>query len=142
MKDKSGKELQRKAENALQKLFQIFEGKTKPYRIRKPFGQGGLSITGLSEGLGEFFETNPWFFRLGFVLGTFFSKWIILLYALLSIAIPEKGSLPPTPFKSRPKKADPVEEEWADSDFAVCENCQTAVKYGSKFCHNCGHEIS
>lgn len=144
MKDKSGKELQRRAENALQKVFQIFEGKSKPFRIRKQFGEGGISITGLSEGLGEFFETNPWFFRIGFLVGTFFSKWMILVYILLSIALPEKSTLPPTPNPKRPaaKKPPQTKDEWADSDFAVCENCQTAVKFGSNYCHKCGHKIS
>ena len=144
MKDRSGKELQRRAESALQKVFQIFEGKSKPFRKRKAFGEGGISITGLSEGLGEFFETNPWFFRIGFVVGTILSKWMILVYILLSIALPEKSTLPPTPKSSRPapKKPPKPEDDWTDSDFAVCENCQTAVKFGSNYCHKCGHKIS
>ena len=32
-------------------------------------------------------------------------------------------------------------DDWETEDYQLCDNCDTVVKFGSKFCHHCGHKL-
>jgi|GEM_PF-90953 len=45
---------------------------------------------GVCSGLGEYFDTDPLFFRLAFIISVVFGFWGILFYFILGIVIPEE----------------------------------------------------
>jgi phage shock protein PspC (stress-responsive transcriptional regulator) len=59
---------------------------------------GNKKIAGVCAGLGEYFEIDPVFFRLFFLVSLFFGGLGALIYVLLWIMAPEKaGDAQPTP---------------------------------------------
>jgi phage shock protein PspC (stress-responsive transcriptional regulator) len=62
---------------------------------------GEKKIAGVCAGLGEYFDVDPVFFRLFFLVSLFFGGLGALIYLLLWIMAPEKaGDAPPRPAAS------------------------------------------
>ena len=116
-------------------------------RIKKPFFGGNGNLTGVCEGLGEFFHVNPWYIRLGFVGLSFFQPWVAGLgYLALAVFLPG-GEYEPSFYEKRfgssiqiaiPQKEDQEKE----ISYIICEKCHTAVIEDSRYCHHCGNKLS
>lgn len=122
-------------------------GKTgKLIRIRKHFGLRGGNLAGVCEGLGAYFGTKPLFFRLGFIAFSFFSGFGILAYLGMAVALPDEEGLSLFETisdrireeKGTKKRFDEAPES---ERYHLCEFCDTAVSYDSKFCHHCGQRL-
>lgn len=98
---------------------------------------GNFSITGVCETLGLLLKVNPLIFRGAFILLTiFYSSWIVLVYLGLSVFLPTPSN------RSRTFLEDEMQEESQETTtFELCDNCQTAVKKGSIYCHRCGIKL-
>ena len=59
----------------------------KLYKIKKP---GTFQVGGICEGLGEYFNQDPIFFRIGFVILSCLGGVGILAYFLLYFVLPTK----------------------------------------------------
>ena len=72
---------------------------TTPTRTRPP---GGLHrsrddrvIAGVAGGLGIQLGVNPWWFRLAFIILTFFGGFGLVVYAVAWLVIPDQGAREP-----------------------------------------------
>ncbi len=118
----------------------------KLIRIRRNLGMRGGNLAGVCEGLGAYFGVEPLLFRLGFIGLSFFSGFGILAYLAMAIALPdEQGNrlYPMIMEQIRGEKSvkQLEAEDWETEEYRLCEHCDTAVKYGAKFCHHCGQKL-
>ena len=122
----------------------LINGQKRLVKIRRPFGSKDANLTGVSEGIAEYLQISPWYVRIGFVGLALWLKWpIALLYAGLAFFLPSHDSRRSMfeefkPIRSKIAKNPSQEEE---ESYIVCENCETAVLSGSKFCHHCGNRL-
>lgn len=124
----------------------------KIFRLKKPWGENGGNLTGTCAGLAHFFGVNPLVFRGAFIVGAVIAPFFTVLgYLLLAGFMPDqKGfsffadtdweELRNSFSQKQPIKKNKNKNE-LEIRFDICENCNTAVREGSKFCHNCGTRI-
>ena len=59
-------------------------------------------LTGVCGGLAEYFETDPTWVRLAFVVGTLIGGPGILAYLIMSVVVPRRPALPGADYKQLP----------------------------------------
>ncbi|MEO1448872.1 MAG: PspC domain-containing protein [Bacteroidota bacterium] len=102
------------------------------------------SLTGVCEGLGQYFGVNPVYFRVGFAVGTLFSGIGVLAYGALALILPKedqasfRSSGPRRQPRSRRIEQPAMREETEILDHRICLNCDTVGKANARFCHACG----
>lgn len=108
----------------------------------KRLTRGSGSLTGVCEGLGNYFHVNPLYFRIGFVATSFLSGIGLLAYAALAIILPKGGGREPfrSP-RSRRIETQIREEEKSVLDHRICPTCDTVGKANARFCHQCGSPL-
>ncbi|MGZ4208079.1 MAG: PspC domain-containing protein, partial [Actinomycetota bacterium] len=65
----------------------------------------GKLIWGVASGLGEYFHTDPVWFRLGFIVAAFMGGAGVIAYLVLAAILPADDSKAPTPLEQGAERA-------------------------------------
>jgi len=130
-------------------LKKILNTQEKLVRKKRALGEKDANITGVCEGMGEYIGINPWYIRLGFAGFTFLMPWVAIpAYIALALLLPNDDKSAPLGSQlfnkathSYYKKSSTYSSPDSPDSFVICDNCNTAVKQDSKFCHNCGTKL-
>jgi phage shock protein PspC (stress-responsive transcriptional regulator) len=125
---------------------ELFKARIKAlYKGTGHIRKGKGLVAGVAKGIASYFEINPIFIRLAFIVASSFYGAGFFIYAILALVLKQgPGTNQPMPFTKGAAGSSQLSH--ADDTKTVkrlfCGYCHTELKAASTFCHRCGKKLN